>query len=159
MPTATANLLQVDVNNGLYRVVFNLSALSHNNQMRVGDIDVVVVEIANMGQHSPYMKEYGIKAENIKNGDKGIERIVIDTRRPAAHTVSISTGHIDEINNVDVIQKMSQRMYFLEELTDLWVGGHIDKDRYAKFRKLFKTNEREFAIKMVHELYTHHVKN
>jgi hypothetical protein len=62
-------------------------------------------------------------------------------------------------NNMGVIDKMSERMYFLENLTDLWIGGHIDKDRYAKFRKLFKTNEREFAIKMVSELHEHHVNN
>lgn len=61
--------------------------------------------------------------------------------------------------NMGVIDKMSERMYFLEELTDLWIGGHIDKGRYAKFRKLFKTNERDFAIKMVNELHEHLVNN
>ena len=70
-----------------------------------------------------------------------------------------SSGSDMNGTNMGVIDKMSERMYFLEHLTDLWIGGHIDKDRYAKFRKLFKTEERTFAIKMVKELYEHHVNN
>jgi len=102
--------------------------------------------------------EYHIKVVN-NTGQVWRERISIPLKQTRTVINMMSQGNQGIKGPNGVIDKMSQRMYFLEELTDLWVGGHIDKDRYAKFRKLFKTNEREFAIKMVNELHTHHVKN
>lgn len=150
--------LEVNINNGYAVAQFNLGALGTNNQIRIGDIDIIVVEIANMGMISPHHKEFAIKAENSKNGDRGIERINIDTRNGGSHhSINISTGHIDEVTEKDIINKINERMYFLENLTDLWVGEFITKQRYMQLRKLFKTEERDFAIRVVRELHVTHI--
>lgn len=59
----------------------------------------------------------------------------------------------------EIINKMSERMYFHEEMTDLLIADFITKERYLQLRKLFKTEEREFALKIVKELYNKHIFN
>jgi len=58
---------------------------------------------------------------------------------------------------VNTIAKMSERMYFLEELTDLWVGEFITKERYFQLRRLFKSEERDFAMRIVKDLHAMHI--
>jgi len=118
------------------------------------------VEVFKVAVMNPSMDdEFHIRVKN-NTGHVWREKVVIPIRQMrTAVNLQPSSGADMNGTNMGVIDKMSERMYFLEELTDLWVGEHIDKDRYAKFRKLFKTNEREFAIKMVKELHEHHVNN
>ena len=64
--------------------------------------------------------------------------------------------------NVKMIHKtplelVSERMYFIEEVTDLFVGEYITKERYLQLRSLFKTEERAFAIKIVKQLHDEHI--
>ena len=59
----------------------------------------------------------------------------------------------------EIINKMSERMYFHEEMTDLLIADFITKERYLQLRKLFKTEAREFALKIVKELYNKHILN
>lgn len=109
--------------------------------------NAVVVQASNPASGKVYSKQF-----QIQRNHQGVTSIQIPIGTP-------QTKFTDGSNDLSIIDKMNQRMYFLEELTDLWIGGHIDKDRYAKFRKLFKTNEREFAVKMVKELHIHHINN
>lgn len=62
-----------------------------------------------------------------------------------------------EDNLEALIKKVSERMYFLEELMDLFAGNFIDNERFLQLRKLFKSEEREFAIKIVKELHDKHI--
>lgn len=82
----------------------------------------------------------------------------IDMRTPGIGSINaINSGKMNKEDLELLISKMSKRMYFLEELTDLFVMDHITKERYIQLRNLFKTEEREFAIKTVRELHKLHI--
>jgi len=53
--------------------------------------------------------------------------------------------------------KVKYEIHFLEEVSDLLIGEYIDKDRYLQLKRLFKSEEREFAIKIVKELHDKHI--
>jgi hypothetical protein len=77
----------------------------------------------------------------------------IEMRTPGGG-INTNSGSIEY---TDVVNTMNERMYFLEELMDLYVMEHITKDRYLQLRNLFKTEERKFAIKTVRELHRVHI--
>ena len=122
---------------------------------------------------------------NIKAGDVDIKALFMDgnispisvvgpcIRILATHNgtelyngeVPFTPGTAKEVfihKNVKMIHKtplelVSERMYFIEEVTDLFVGEYITKERYLQLRSLFKTEERTFAIKIVKQLHDEHI--
>lgn len=60
------------------------------------------------------------------------------------------------------IAAMNRRMYFNENLMDLFILGIIDHKKYIKLRKLFRTargtEDRKLAVTMVEQLHEKHFK-
>lgn len=58
-----------------------------------------------------------------------------------------------ERENTTKLDEINERLMFIEKVMDLFIFDMVDKHRYIQLRKLFFTNEKEFAIKIVNELH------
>tara|TARA_R110000803_G_scaffold172375_1_gene235281 strand:+ start:81 stop:296 length:216 start_codon:yes stop_codon:yes gene_type:complete len=60
-------------------------------------------------------------------------------------------------HDIDKVNLLEEKVVFQEELLDLFIGDFIDKHRFLSLRKLFKTKEKEFAIRVVKELHSENI--
>lgn len=112
-------------------------------------------EVPNMGSFGMHEKEFGFIVEHPISGVIAKERVRVanhvqsitvkmDPLKGQASNVTFDNGGFQSQDpSIGMIREINQRMYFHEELMDLFVMNHISKEEYFKIRKLFRSSNEE----------------
>lgn len=139
----------------------------------VNTVMITVFEVAQLGATKPG-KEYGFIVENVQANTKAQEKVFVpagtnqvgihmDLRLGKAKRVSFGNTVAEIFNDEpaeDIIHTMSKRMYFMEELMDLFIMEIVTKEEYYKIRSLYRSSnneDRQLARTLVERQHEKHI--